>query len=108
MRYIHDPRTRFSGANFQIALHTPDVHNIPTRVKNPQANAICKRMHKTCGDMICTFLQENPPNNIKTTFKLVNLVLATAQCTLGICVQRTFRISPGHQDMLLPIPVLTD
>jgi hypothetical protein len=83
---IHDPSTEFTGANFQVALTALNIEPVPTTVKNPQANAICERMHNTCGDMIHTFLRENPPTNIETALELVNSVLAAAQWALRTCV----------------------
>ena len=112
LRCIHDPGKEFVGANFQAVLHSLDIQPVPTTVKNPQANAICERMHKTCGDMIRTYLREAPPQTIETALDMVDSVLASAQRALRACVHRTFGVSPGalvfQRDMLLPIPVAAD
>ena len=69
-------------------------------------------MHKTCGDMLRTFVRENPPRDVATAIDLVDQVLASAQRALRVATHTTMRISPGtlvfHRDMLLPIPVQAD
>jgi len=112
LRVVHDQGTEFTGANFQLHLHRLDIESVPTTVKNPQANALCERMHKTCGDQIRTLVFENPPENVETILELVDTVLAAAQRALRITINRTVGMTPGAmvfgRDMLLPIPVLTD
>ena len=112
LRCIHDPGLEFVGADFQAILHQLDIQPVPTTVKNPQANAICERMHKTVGDMLRTYLREAPPTNIASAYDAIDSVLAAAQRALRTCVHRTFGVSPGtlvfHRDMLLPIPVAAD
>lgn len=112
IRVIHDQGTEFTGANFQLQLHALDIEAVPTTVKNPQANAICERMHKTCGDQIRTLLAEDPPVTVESALDLVDAVLAAAQRALRITINRTIGTTPGAivfgRDMLLPIPVLTD
>ena len=112
LRVVHDQGTEFTGANFQLHLHHLDIESVPITVKNPQANAICERMHKTCGDQIRTLIRENPPENVETVLKLVDTVLAAAQRARCITINRTMGMTPGAmvfgRDMLLPIPVLTD
>jgi len=112
MRVVHDHGTEFTGANFQLQLHRLDIEAAPTTVKNPQANAICERMHRTCGDQIRTLLRENPPETVENALDLVDAVLAAAQRALRITINRTVGSTPGAmvfgRDMLLPIPILTD
>jgi transposase InsO family protein len=112
LRVIHDQGGEFVGAKFQMQLHALDIEPVPTTVKNPQANSICERMHKTCGDQIRTLIRERPPHTVETALELVDTVLAAAQRALRITINRTVGMSPGAlafgRDMLLPIPVLTD
>jgi hypothetical protein len=35
-------------------------------VRNPQANALCKRMHQDVGNILCTLLHTNPPQGLPT------------------------------------------
>jgi len=112
MRLVHDQGTEFTGANFQLLFHALDIEPVPTTVKNPQANAICERMHRTCGDQIRTLLREDPPDTVENALELVDAVLAAAQRALRITINRTVGNTPGAmvfgRDMLLPIPILTD
>jgi transposase InsO family protein len=38
---------KFIGQGFQQVLECKHIKDIPTTVKNPQANAICERMNQT-------------------------------------------------------------
>ncbi len=97
---------------FQIQLNALDIEPVPTPVKNPQANAICKRMHRTCGDQIRTLLCKNPPETVENELDLTNAVLAATQQALQITLNRTVGTTPGAMvfgsDMLLPVPTITD
>ena len=112
LRVVHDPGTEFVGAPFQLALQAMDIQAVPTTVKNPQANAICERMHKTIGDQLRNYVRVQPPSNIETALEIIDAILAASQRALRACVHRTLGISPGalvfHRDMLLPIPVIAD
>jgi hypothetical protein len=81
-------------------------------VKNPQANAVCERMHQTIKDSLRTICHSNPPQNVVTAVELVDTVLASASYASRTAVHRTLGVLPGAlvfgRDMLLPIPVLTD
>jgi hypothetical protein len=37
------------------------IQQVPTTVKNPQANAVCKHMHRTIKDSLHTICHLNPP-----------------------------------------------
>jgi hypothetical protein len=68
MRCIHDQGGEFvtiSRAN-SIKLATR------TAVENPQANAICDRVHQTIGNRLRTMLLVNPQNSILATDELNN------------------------------------
>jgi transposase InsO family protein len=112
LRCIHDQGGEFSGAAFQATLATEDIQAVPTTVKNPQSNAICERMHKTCGGQIRVLARSNPPHNVATAIELVDSVIASASRALRTAVHRTLGVSPGslvfQRDMLLPIPLLSD
>jgi hypothetical protein len=88
------------------------IKQVPTTVKNPQANAVCKRMHRTIKDSLRTICHSNPPQNVGTAIELIDSVLASACYASRTAVHRTLGVSPGAlvfgRDMLLPIPVLTD
>ena len=55
--------------NFPIAgwlralLNQAGIKSKPTTAKNPQANAVCERMHKTVADVLRTLAKEKPPSD---------------------------------------------
>jgi hypothetical protein len=112
LRVIHDPGTEFIGIAFQSMLHTNGILPVPTTVKNPQANAVCERMHSTVGDMLRTILSTHPPNDAAELYETIDSILASAQYAIRAAIHRTLQISPGalvfHRDMLLPIPIIAD
>ena len=55
---IHDNGGEFIGHEFQMLLDQAGIKSKPTTVKNPQANSICERMHKTVADMLRTITKE--------------------------------------------------
>jgi transposase len=61
---IHDQSGEFTGFPFQRLLHHMNIHNHPTSVKNPQANAICKRMHQVVGNSLRAMSMMNPPQGV--------------------------------------------
>ena len=51
-RCIHDNGGEFTGIEFQEMLHSYNIQDCPTTVKNPQANAIVERIHLTMADIL--------------------------------------------------------
>jgi hypothetical protein len=112
LRCIFDQCGEFTGRPFQSMLIQNGIQQVPTTVKNPQANAVCERMHCTIKESLRTICHLNPPQNVVTAIKLVDSVLASACYALRTAVHRTLGVSPGAlvfgRDMFLPIPVLTN
>jgi transposase InsO family protein len=112
LRCIFDQGGEFTGRPFQSMLIQNAIDQVPTTVKNPQANAVCERMHRTIKDSLRTICHSNPPQNVANAIELVDTVLASACYASRTAVHRTLGVSPGAlvfgRDMLLPIPVLTD
>jgi len=52
---IFDQGTEFTGIGFMRMLHKHGIHPHPTTVKNPQANAICERLHQTIANSLAAF-----------------------------------------------------
>ena len=81
-----------------------------TTPKNPQANAIAERMHKTVGDMVCTHLGDLVIDNLRDANMLVDSALASVSYGLRASVHSTMGVSSGalvfQRDMQLNIPVL--
>eukprot|EP00978_Attheya_sp_CCMP212_P008354 scaffold19697_cov30-Attheya_sp.AAC.1 len=42
MQCIHNNGGEFTGEHFQLQLQTNGIKDVPTTVKNPQANSICE------------------------------------------------------------------
>ncbi|KAG7345279.1 reverse transcriptase RNA-dependent DNA polymerase [Nitzschia inconspicua] len=106
---IFDQGTEFEGA-FLRCLHRNGIQAVPTTVKNPQANAICERMHSTLGDILRTLLREQPPATIVDAYGIIDNALASVIFALRSSINRTFGVSPGalvfQRDMFHPIPLM--
>ena len=85
---------------------------MPTTIKNPQANAIAERMHKTVGDILRTHLRDMRIEEIEQAHMLVDSALSSASHALRATANSTFGVSPGalifHHDMQVNIPILAD
>ena len=77
-------------------LERANIKDVPTKLRNPQANVICERMNHTVGNILCTIHQTDPPDNAQEAANIINDALATAQHALCMAVlSRTLRISSG-------------
>jgi transposase InsO family protein len=52
VRVIHDQGNEFQGMDFQVLLEQYGIEDVPTSVRNPQANAVCERMHQVVGNIL--------------------------------------------------------
>jgi hypothetical protein len=110
---IYDQGPEFMGAAFQTMLNRWSIEAHPISVQNPQANAVCERMHQTVGNLPRTLLYTaNPSHNLQQANDLVDTALATASHALRSTVHSTMGLLPGsivsHRDMFLDIPFVTD
>jgi transposase InsO family protein len=113
VRIIHDQGNEFQGEDFQHAIiRRYGIEDVPTSVRNPQANAICERMHHTVGNILRTLLHANPFHDFQSAEQVVDYALATASHALRSTIHRTMGVSPGaivfHRDMLMDIPYVAD
>ena len=108
---IYDPGPEFKGA-FKEMLNRFGIIPNPTTVKNPQANAICERLHQTMAEVIRTTVYEDPPEHFAEATHAVDTALATAAYAARSALHITLGLSPGalvyNRDMLLDIPVIAD
>ena len=58
IRCIHDNGNEFLGPAFTLMLQKNKIKSVSTTVKNPQSNAIVKRMHQSISTMIAISLKE--------------------------------------------------
>ena len=111
-RCIHDNGGEFVGFEFQQLLSVCAIKDVPTTSYNPQANAICERMHQTVGNVLRTLLYANPPQNMLQAGELVDSALATASHAMRVNVHLGLRNSPGAlafgRDMFLNVPLIAD
>ncbi len=62
-RCAHDPGGEFTGLEYQTLLQNCHIKDAcTTSAKNPQANAICERMHQTVCNILRTLLH---PHNMQ-------------------------------------------
>ena len=94
-RCIHDNGGEFTGAAFLHMLHVNGIKDVTTTVKNPQANAICERLHQSMSNTLWTMLHAYPPNTIDQTNDIMDTCFATAAYASKVAIHCTLNMSPG-------------
>jgi hypothetical protein len=110
---LHDHRPKFIGADFQRILQRFGItKDVPISVHNPQANAICERLHQSVGNALQVFLSQELPFNVTDVAEFVDSALATALHAAHSTIHRTLGMTPGgivfSRDMFLNIMLLTN
>jgi transposase InsO family protein len=99
---VHDQGGEYIGYPFQNMLRQHGIKSHVTTSKNPQANALCERMHQTVGNTLRALQSMQPPDDIES-----NCLFATRAT-----VHSGLQASPGSiafaRDMILDIPVVAD
>ena len=112
LRCVHDPGSEFIGMAFVAMLNRNGIEAQPTTARNPQANAICERLHQSVGNTIRTLLKIQPLNAPQDATTIIDRCIAKAVQTLRSVVTSATGLSPGamvfRRDMLLNIPLLVD
>ena len=91
----------------------------PTTVKNPEANAICERLHQTAANVLRPLMhaqrplmRAHPPQNINDAAAIIDAALSTAAYSARAATRTTLKISLGalvfHRDMILDAPNIAD
>ncbi len=110
MQCIFDQGGEFTGVGFQQMLHKHGIKPHPTTAKNPQANAICERLHLTIANAIQALSHVNPPRDNNEATLMVDTAISTATYAVRAAVHNSMNISPGslvfHRDMFLDIPII--
>ena len=100
------------GQGFQRVLDCQRIHGHPTTVKNPQANAICERLHQTVTNILRPLLHIHHPRDINQANLIMDTALQTASYSARTAIHHTLQTTLGafafHRDMLLNIPVIAD
>lgn len=109
---IYDQGGEFTGWGFQSMLENNDIQRRPTTAKNPQANAICERMHQAVGNSLRVLRTMNPPAGVNTPEALVDMALANAMYATRASYHSAILTTPGalafHRDMVMNIPFMAD
>jgi hypothetical protein len=63
--------------------------------KNPQSNAICKRMHQKITNVLRTLVQTNPPQNMTQARDIIDDALVTAMHAMQTTIATTLGSIPG-------------
>ena len=90
------------------------IRGHPATVKNPQANSVIERVHRTMGDIIRTFVKTDPlPLYLQNVNDMIDTCLATVIHACRTASSKALNnISPGalvfQRDMLLDIPIIAD
>ena len=111
-RCIHDNGGEFTGAAFLHMLRVNGIKDVTTTVKNPQANALCERLHQSISNTLRTMLHTYSPNNIDQTNDIMDTCFATAAYASKVAIHCTLNMSPGalvfQRNMILNTSLITD
>jgi hypothetical protein len=111
-RCVHNPGGEFVGIEFQTLLQDCCIRDECTSAKNPQSNAVCKRMHQTVGNVLRALLFNEPPQNIEDAKEFVDEALSIAKHAIRAGIHSTLGSSPGslifNRDMFLNIPLIAN
>jgi hypothetical protein len=111
-RYPNPEHVVFEQGSEFIILETHGIQDITTTVKNPQANAICERMHQTIGNSLWTLIHAHPSRKAEEAANLMDTSLNTAAYSTWTAIHGTMRASLGlivfQRNMLLNIPIIVD
>lgn len=76
MQVIHDNWGEFIGHEFQDMLQEFGITAKPTKVKNPQLNAIVERLHRIMADILGVMIHISAPHNQPETTNMIDNALA--------------------------------
>jgi hypothetical protein len=109
---IYDQGPEFYGWAFYNMLDRYDIERHPTSTKNPQANAICERMHQSVGNSLRILRKWTPPAGVIDANTLVDSALANAMYAMRASFHSGLQTTPGamafNRDMILNIPFIAD
>ncbi|CAJ1938120.1 unnamed protein product [Cylindrotheca closterium] len=104
---IHDQGTEFTGFDFQNHLNLHGIEPRSISAKNPQANAVCGRMHQTIGNSLRVLVTLNHPFDTNDAEQLVDTAIANAvyahRCSYHGTITTMPRSLAFHRDMTLPM-----
>jgi len=93
-------------------LQRHNIHGHPTSSKNPQANAVCERMHQVIGNSLRALSTLNPPAGINDANQLIDTAIANAVFAHRSTYSSAINTTPGGlafgRDMILDLPLISD
>ena len=112
-RCVHDKGKEFIGFEFQQLLRHASIKDKSTTSRNPQANAVCERMHQTVGNILRTLLHGHDIAAQQTANTIIDNALATAMHATRTAVSKSLGgNTPGslafRRDMFLNVPLVAD
>jgi hypothetical protein len=109
---IYDQGGEFVGFPFQNVLRTHNIRRHPIASKNPQANAVCERMHQTIGNALRVLSTLNPPHGINDAEQLIDTAIANAMFAHRSSYHSSISTTPGGlafgADMIVDLPLVAD
>ena len=104
---MFDSGTKFMAEFSKVCQNDYGIEKKPITTKNPQSNAIIKRIHQTTGNIIQTFDVSNIVNN-----DLWSCILAATMFFVCATYQTTLQVYPMQilfcQDAILNIKHVSD
>eukprot|EP00957_Ditylum_brightwellii_P073774 5606339-Ditylum_brightwellii.AAC.1 len=92
-------------------LQRAGVKDVPTTLRNPQANLVCKQLHQTVTNILHT-TTNRMATGMQQAVHDVDDASATAMHATRCALSRTLGTSPGamvfQRDMLINLPVVAD
>lgn len=111
-RCVHDNGGEFIGQAFQDLLQQWEIKDVTTTRHNPQANAICERMHQTVGNFLRSMLHTLDPKSTEDAEYIIDHALSSKMHATQCSLNRMFKELPGslsfHRNMILDIPIIAD
>ena len=93
-------------------LRAHEIKDVPTTSKNPQANAVCERMHQTVANILRTHLRTSPPQDVYCATEMIDEAVVLAMYAMQNKVHTTLGSSPGNlvfaRDIFLNTPLVAD
>ena len=78
-----------------LTLGQHGIQHKKTTVKNPRANGVCERMHKTIADVLRVKAKTQAPNDAVQAEQMIDNALATCMHVQRCAVNYALRTSPG-------------
>jgi hypothetical protein len=109
---IYDPGGEFTGPEFQTLLQNCHIRDVCTTAKNPQSNAVFKRMHQMIGNVLRTLLHRESPPDMASAKEYIDEALSIAMHAMRAAIHSTLGSSPGslifNRDMFLNILLIAE